>query len=149
MPTATRTNPLSYLGDQILQRAAETDSEANDRYELVRWLSFVATEIHKRVLWPIYSPTTSAAVKDDARASAARALDFVAAHLESRDVLVGRAFSVADAYLFWALTILPHAGVPLEGRAALQRYHALHRERPAVRAAFKYEKAAFETPFAA
>lgn len=139
---------LSYLADQTPRGPAEADSEPSDRYELTRWLAFVSTELHKRVLWPIFSPVTPVPVKEYARTSA-RGLDVVARRLESRDVLVGNSFTVADAFLFWALTLMPHAGVPLDSHPALVRYRSLHRARPAVNAALAFEKSAFETPFAA
>lgn len=139
---------LSYLADRTPDETPEAAAESSDRYELTRWLAFISTELHKRVLWPIFSPITPEAVKAYARESAL-GLDVVAARLESRDVLVGRSFTVADAFLFWALTLMPHAGVPLEGHPALLRYRALHRKRPSVHAALSFEKAAFEKPFAA
>lgn len=136
---------LSYLADQ----APKASPEAGDRYEQLRWLSFVSTEIHKKILWSIYTPTGSDEVKDHARKTAKRSLDVVAAHLESRETLLGGPFTVADAYLFWALTLLPHAGVPLDGFPALERYHALHKSRPAVRAALSHENEQRQIPFAA
>lgn len=136
---------LTYLADQTPKSAPGPEPE--DRYELTRWLAFVATELHKKVLWPIFEATTPDAVKEYARASAERPLDVVSARLESRDFLVGSSFTVADAYLFWAVNLLPHAGMALDRFPALRRYHALHRSRPAVRAAMAYELEQYETPF--
>lgn len=140
---------LTYLGDCAASAPAAADVEPSDRYELARWLSFVATEVHKRVLWPIFSPVTPDPVKAFARESAERALGTVAARLETRDSLVGGSFTVADAYLFWALMLIPHAGIPLDPFPALARYHDAHRGRPAVRAALKLERVEYERPFAA
>jgi glutathione S-transferase len=139
---------LAYLGEPP-RDAAAGGGEAPDRYELMRWLSFVATEVHKKILWPIYAPGSPDAVKDYARGSAARAFGVLGAHLEARDTLVGDGFTTADAYLFWALTLMPHAGVSLEQFPALQRYHERNRARPAVRAVLRYEREQLETPFAA
>ncbi len=140
---------LSYLADRTPTSASAAEPEPSDRYELLRWLSFVSTEIHKNVLWAIYAPTSPDAVKEYARESAGRGLGVASARLESRDALLGGAFTVADAYLFWAVTLLPRAGVALDRFPTLSRYHALHRSRPAVRAALAYEKEQHETPFAA
>ncbi len=134
---------LCYLADR-----AQNGPTPEDRYELVRWLAFVATELHKKVLAPLYNPAPTE-VKDFARASAERALRFVNAQLAARDTLVGTDFSVADAYLFWALTLMPHSGIPLDGYAALRAYHDRHRARPAVRAVYRFEKEQWATPFAA
>lgn len=140
---------LSYLADRMPSRAPETESEPTDAYELVRWLSFVATEIHKKILWPVFAPDTPDAVKQYARESAGRALDALVVRLEARDTLMAGPFTPADAYLFWALTLLPHAGVALDRFPALRRYRDRHRKRPAVHAALTYEKERFETPFVA
>ena len=137
---------LAYLAAQTPKSAAEPGP--SDEYELLRWLSFVSTEIHKKVLWSIFASASPEAVKEHARASAGRSLDFVSARLESRDTLVGGSFTVADAYLFWALNLLPHGGVALDGYPVLRRYHALHRGRPSVRAALAHEKQQQETPLA-
>ena len=137
---------LSYLEDRAGAQKSKADAAPSDRYEVMRWLSFVSSEIHKRVLWPIYGGAPDA-VKSYAREAAKRPLDVVAAHLASRDTLVDPSFTVADAYLFWALTILPHAGVSLDPWPALARYHALHKARPAVHAAFAFEKKEYEKPF--
>lgn len=131
---------LTYLGDRMA--AGESD-----RYELVRWLSFVATELHKKVLNPIFTPTVPDPVREHARASAERALRVAAAHLEGRETLLGGPFSSADAYLFWALTLMPHAGIALEPFPSLQAFHERHRKRPAVRAALAFEKQQHDVPF--
>ena len=136
---------LCYLADRAHEGGPITPEA---RYELVRWLAFVATELHKKVLAPIYNPSPTA-VKDFARTSAERALTFVNAQLGARDTLVGEDFSVADASLFWALTLMPHSGIPLDGYPALRAYHERHRARPAVRAAYRFEKEQWATPFAA
>jgi glutathione S-transferase len=137
---------LSYLADRTPNTAGDTAE--SDRYELIRWLSLVSTELHKKVLWPIFEPSAPDAVKEFARASAKRALGVVAARLESRDTLIGGAFSVADAYLFWALTLMPRAGIPLDAFPPLGRYYALHLARPAVRAALAHDRGQYEVAFA-
>lgn len=138
---------LTYLADRAPERVTAASTDPSDGYELTRWLSFVSTELHKKVLAPIYAPTSPDAVKDFARASASRGLDVLAARLESRDVLLGASFTVADAYLFWALTILPHAGIPLDPYPVLRRYHERHRSRPAVRTVYAMERTQYELPF--
>jgi glutathione S-transferase len=139
---------LAYLGDLAAPSAATAASDAEDRYELTRWLSVISTEVHKKVLAAIFAPDSPDAVRDHARASADRTLRVLAARLETRETLLGGPFTVADAYLFWALTLMPHAGVPLDGFPALQRYHERHRARPAVRATLRFEREQHETAFA-
>ena len=140
---------LAYLADRVPERGLAPARDDAARYELTRWLSFVATEIHKKGLALIFAPDSPDAVKDYARASLARPLGVVARYLADRDVLVGAQFSVADAYLFWALTIAPHGGVSLDPYPALAAYQARGLARPAVRAAVRFERDQRERPFAA
>lgn len=135
---------LLYLSE--LRARSHGRGGAADTYELVRWLSFVATELHKKTLAAIYNPASPEEVKAFARSGADRALGVVASRLVERDFVVGDAFTVADAYLVWALTLMPNAGVPLDAYPALRRYHALHLQRPSVRSALGFEREASSKP---
>lgn len=140
---------LSYLADQRPELSLAPRADAFPRYELVRWLSFVGTEIHKKGLNLIFAGDSPETVKDYARASLPKALAVVDAHLATRETLVGETFTAADAHLFWALTIAPHGGVSLDAFPNLLAFHKRHLARPAVRAALAFEKTQRETPFAA
>lgn len=140
---------LTYLADQAPERGLAPPRDDFARYELTRWLSFVGTEIHKKGLALIFSPESPEAVKDFARASLARPLGVLSTHLAQRAALLGEGFSVADAYLFWALTIAPHGGVALDPFPSLQAYHQRIAARPAVRAALRVERQQHAQPFAA
>ena len=140
---------LTYLADRAPDRRLAPPRDAFERYELTRWLSFVATEIHKKGLALIFAPDSPEAVKDFARTALARPLAVLAKHLEGRTTLLGEHFSVADAYLFWALTIAPHGGVSLEAYPVLAAYQQRILTRPAVREAVRFERDQRERPFAA
>lgn len=111
-----------------------------DTYEQTKWLSLVATEVHKKGLNLVFDPTAPEEVKTFGRTSIQRPLGVLEEHLASRDYLLGAVPSVADAYLFWALTIAPFGDVPLDAYPALRAYHARLLERPAYRAAVKFER---------
>lgn len=136
---------LTWVGDRVPERALVPSPTSQERYELTRWLSFVATEVHKKGLALIFDPISPEEVKTYARNSLARPLGRLEQLLSERDYLVGSQFTVADAYLFWALTIAPHGSVPLDAYPALRAYHARILERPAVRAAVRYERDQRET----
>ncbi len=138
---------LTYLADRLPTAASAPDGDLA-RYQLVRWVGFVGTEIHKKGLALIFAPDTSDAVKDYARSAIHRPLRVANAHLADRAGFLGDVFTVADAYLFWALTIAPHAGVSLDEHAALRAFQKRHLARPAVRAALAFEREQFERPFA-
>jgi glutathione S-transferase len=137
---------LLFLGDQSPpDRRLMPPHASPARYEVVKWLSFVATELHKRVHAQIFAlDPPPEAVKQFSREAAAQPLSVLEAHLRDRAVLVGDAFTVADAYLVWALTILPFGGVPLDPSPSLRAYHERHVARDAVRTVLKAERREYQ-----
>lgn len=136
---------LSYLADRSPAKKLAPAPESDARYDLQRWLSFIGTEVHKKGLALIFDPTTSEAVKEFGRTSLSKPLRVLEKELSTRELLLGESFTVADAYLYWALTLLPHAGVPDDGYPSLRAYRKRITARPAVRAALEVEKAARES----
>jgi len=121
---------LSWLGRE----------SALDPYEQLKWLSLVATEVHKKGLNLIFDPKSPEEAKTYAKSALQRPLGVLEQHLATRACLLGDEPSVADAYLFWALTIAPFGGIALEAYPALRAYQARLLERPAYRAAVKFER---------
>jgi glutathione S-transferase len=130
---------LQYLADRAPATQLAPAWGTPERYRLIEWLAFVSTELHKKHLWPVFSSKTPDPVKEFGRASAKPALDHVARHLESREVLVGDHFTVADIYLVWALFVAPHGGISLNPHPALKAYVERHRARPSFATAFAVE----------
>ena len=54
--------------------------------------------------------------------------------------IAGDRFTIADAYLIWALTLCPFAGISLDRWPSLQAYLARMQARPSVQAALAYEQ---------
>lgn len=140
---------LTYIADRApgAQLAAGQDGFA--RYESLRWLSFVATELHKKCLWQIFAPASPDAVIAHARAIVHPSLAVVDARLAARETLLGAGFSVADAYLWWALLVARHAQIPLEQYPHLRAFYTRHATRPAVAAAVLFERDQHARAFAA
>jgi glutathione S-transferase len=130
---------LQYIADRVPDTNLAPRWGTSDRYRLLEWLNFVTTELHKKHLWPIFSSKTTPELKAWSRANATPALEHVARHLADRTYLVGEQFTVADIYMFWALLIFPHGGVPLEAYPALRTYVARIQDRPAVKQALAIE----------
>lgn len=138
---------LLYLADRKPALGLAPAEGAFERYELLRWLSFVGTELHKRTLYPVFNGDAPETVKDHVRSRAGIPLAMLETRLGARPNLVGDTFTAADAYLFWALTVLPFGGVGLDAYPELAAYRKRHGERPAVRQALRFERREFETPF--
>ncbi len=135
---------LQYIADRKPETGLAPPPGHPDRYRLQDWLSFVGTEIHKAFLFPTFW------YKDDAAKAAARErigknVSVAADHLAGRSYLVGDRFTVADAYLAWALLLLRRGGVEVGNWPALVSYLERMQARPAVKAAIETEMALRKT----
>ena len=90
-----------------------------DRYRVLEWMSFVSTEIHKACFGVMFNPATPPEAKAFARETLPTKLEYAAAEIGDREFLVGGRFTVADAYLTWALNLATLAKFDLP--PALQR----------------------------
>lgn len=140
---------LQWIADRAPDKRLAPPWGSDERYALISWIHFVSTEIHKKHLWMIFSSKTPAAVKEWARSDPRAPLDLVAKHLEERAFLMGDTFTVADAYLHWALFVMPFGGIGLSAWPALERYAARVGERPSVKAALAIEGPMFQKEQAA
>jgi glutathione S-transferase len=140
---------LLFLGDQAPVALGLAPRESPARYELLRWLSFVATELHKRVLAPTFAVEGAPPpVRQFAREGAAQPLSVLEEHLRDRPALLGGSFTVADAYLAWTLLLLPRprCGVPLDAFPAVQAYAERSWQREAFAAVLRAEYAEYNQP---
>lgn len=82
--------------------------------EHVEWLSFIATELHKRVMAPVHRERTPTARRERLIADPLPwGLDQVEARLASRTWLVGDRVGPADLYLVWVALLTDNLGVDL------------------------------------
>jgi glutathione S-transferase len=129
---------LQYIGDRKPESGLTPACGTMERYRVQEWLNFTATELHKG-----FGPLLRPGVPDDFKASARERLEgrlsYVADQLIGRDFLVGRQFTVADAYLYTVLGWTRAGGIERERWPVLQAYHARIGERPAVKAARQAE----------
>jgi len=103
-----------------------------ERYKLMEWLGFIATEVHKNFS-PLWHPVPEA-TKETLHTKIASRLDFVARTLSVQPYLTGDQFTVADAYLFTIVNWAPMLKFDLARWPAVQQYHARVAARPAVHA---------------
>ncbi len=136
---------LQYLADRAPEKKLAPAWGTLERYRVIEWLSFVATELHKKILWVHYSRQMPEAARERAVTFAPAVFDHLERHLarvaaSNGGFLVGDAFTVADAYLVWALKLARIAGLdPNQGRPALAAYRKRVEARPSVRDAFAAE----------
>lgn len=155
----SKINPLGYVpalelddgsiiteGPSVLQYIAEKSGNTSvspavgtpERYKMLSWLNFTSTELHGPfgTLWSSAAPD---AAKDLARAKLATRFKHLDSHLEKNAYLVGKDFTLPDAYAFAVLGWAPMLKVDLSSYANLNAYIARIAARPAVQAALKSE----------
>jgi glutathione S-transferase len=131
---------LQYVADQKPAAKLIPAAGTMERYRVMEWLNFVATEIHKGHA-PMFRhaeklPDASKQVfKDDLELRFA----WLAKELEGKQYLMGDTFSVADIYLFTVLNWPRYVGLDIGKWPALKAYHQRIASRPAVQAALKAE----------
>ena len=129
---------LQYIADQVPASNLAPPAGTLARYQLMAWLNFVATELHKGFS-PLFSKDTPDNYKPIAKEHLMQRLAWVDAQLQDRPFLMGETFSVADLYLFnisnWAHLV----GLKLTDFPNLLAFRTRVGERPAVRAAMRAE----------
>ncbi|MBX3653027.1 MAG: glutathione S-transferase N-terminal domain-containing protein [Ramlibacter sp.] len=99
--------------------------------EVLEWLSFIGTEIHKQCLYPVFQRDAPEPVKAWALGLLGGKLRTVARRVAEQPFLAGDRFTVADAYLAWALMLCEQSGVGFQGVEGLHAYWTQVKARPA------------------
>lgn len=124
---------LQYVADRAPASGLAPPAGMFERYRLMQWLNYIASEVHKQVFYTLFNPATPPEAKAWARDVALPArFEHLSAHLQGRACLVGDRFTVADAYLVTALNWAAPAGVDLARWPVLAAWHAVQLQRPAV-----------------
>ena len=130
---------LMYVSDST----SRTPSSPHERRQLLEWLGFVATEIHKGVFNPLFDPTANDAVRQYAATKSRSRLEYLDAKLDGRTYLIGDDFSVADAYLVTLLHTAQATPVDLTQYPNVNGYLERHLARPSVASAVALEMPLF------
>jgi len=134
---------LTYLADLKPELCLAPAPGHDDRYVFLQWLSYVGSELHKGIFYPIFWYDEHHA--RSARKLAPERLAYVEEYLSTNDFLVGNSFTAADAYLFWWFVLAPRAGIDLAEYGAINAFSERCLERPAVRTALSNERGMLQT----
>jgi glutathione S-transferase len=153
-------NPLGYLpalvlgdGSVLLEAAAisqyiaDHDSTGKlappygtiERARLQAWLNFLASEIHKGGLGPLFYKTLDEGAKDVFRERLRARFAFVDRHLSVREYLLGKDYSIADVGLYAMTGWAPRVGFDIQAYPNLIMHHARIAGRDAVREVHRIE----------
>ena len=127
---------LQYIADQAPGWHLIPPFGTMERYRVLEWLNFIATELHKGFA-PLFHPTGEP--RAHAMEGLAARFDHVERELGLGPWLVGPHFGVADAYLFVVLGWARVFHFDFARWPGLKAFRARAGERPAVRAALHAE----------
>lgn len=129
---------LQYLADQKPAAGLAPAPGTLERYRLMEWLNFIATEMHKQ-LGALYNPKITPEWRENQLALFGRRCDFLEEQMGTKTYLMGDRYSVADAYLFTVLNWTHFLHVDMDKWPTLRGYMARVAERPAVRDTMRAE----------
>ena len=133
-------------GSVIVQMIADKVPEKNlapangtiDRYKLQEWLNFIGTELHKS-FGPLFQPALSDDTKQFFKDRILGKFKYIDGALAGKDYLMGKQFTVPDAYLFTMLAWADRMKIDLSGFTNLMAYKTRVAARPKVQEALSAE----------
>lgn len=109
------------------------------RYQVLEWLNFVSTELHKSC-GPFFNPLFTAEIKQDILTPLLKTkLDFLNKHLEKHSFLALNHYTIADIYCFVVLTWMKYIHISLDDWPAIADYYKHTMKREAVQKALSQE----------
>jgi glutathione S-transferase len=129
---------LQYIADQQPASLLAPKAGTMERYRLMEWLNFLATEVHKP-FGPYFNPRASQEIKEYSLRLLTRRLGYLDAQLNGRPCLTGDRFTVADCYLFTLLNWCNLHQIDLARWPALKDYMTRIAARPSVRETMQAE----------
>jgi glutathione S-transferase len=129
---------IQYLADRAPASGLAPPAGTAEHYRMLEWIGYIATEIHKG-----FGPLWNAKLVPEARAAAvtalARRLDLVEQVLGRQAYLMGKDFTMADAYLFTVASWAPWVKLDMAPWPRLREYVSRVAARPKVQEALVAE----------
>jgi len=126
-----------YIAGLRPRRGLAPKPKTPERYKLMEWLNFTASEIHKG-LGDFFNPKMTPEWREAKLDRLGKRFDYLEKMLGANQYLMGE-FSIADAYLFTLLNWTDRLQVDISKWPNIQSFKARIAERPAVRKAMKAE----------
>ena len=129
---------VQYLADRNPASGLAPAAGTMERYRLQEWLNFITSELHKQ-FGPMFAANTPEEYKKILREKIAGRYDWLSGELGGKDYLMGKQFTVADAYLYTILRWTGFVGMDLKRWPVLSAYESRVGSRPKVREALVAE----------
>jgi len=122
---------LQYIADRVPESGLAPAAGSMERYRLMEWLNFIATDVHKQFS-PMFNPKLPPEWRDNQLAVLSKKFDYLSTRLEKQNYLMGDRFTIADAYLFAVLRWGERFRIDPSPWPVLVRFRDNITERPAV-----------------
>lgn len=109
-----------------------------ERYKLLEWLNFITSELHKN-FGPMFSPVLADEAKAFFKDRVMGKFKYLETALAGNDYVMGKQFTVADAYLFTMLSWAERLKFDMSAMPNLMAYKARVGARPKVQEALVKE----------
>jgi glutathione S-transferase len=129
---------VQMIADKAPAKNLAPARDSADRYELLEWLNYITSELHKNI-GPMFSPVLSDDAKSFFKDRAMGKFKYVDGKLAGHDYLMGKQFTVADAYLYVMLLWAERMKFDLSGLNNLLTYKDRVAARPKVQEALVKE----------
>ena len=129
---------VQMIADKAAAKNLAPARDSAERYKLLEWLNFVTAELHKNFS-PLFSPVLSDDTKAFFKDRLMGKFKYIDGALAGHDYLLGKQFTVADAYLFTMLCWADRMKFDLSALPNLVAYKARVAARPKVQEALTKE----------
>jgi glutathione S-transferase len=129
---------VQMIADKAAGKNLAPARDSAERYKLLEWLNFITAELHKN-FGPMFSPVLPDETKAFFKDRVMGKFKYIDGALAGHDYLMGKQFTVADAYLFTMLCWADRMKFDLSGLPTLAAYKARVAARPKVQEALTKE----------
>ncbi|MEA3040530.1 MAG: glutathione S-transferase [Sphingomonadales bacterium] len=129
---------LQYLADRAPGSGLALPADGIERYRLLEWLNFIATELHKG-FGPLWNPATPDAFKEATREALGKKFDYLQEQIGEGPYILGEHFSILDAYAFAVLNWTGMHAIDIARWPGLAAYLQRVAGRPAVQETLRAE----------
>jgi glutathione S-transferase len=129
---------VQMIADSVAAKNLAPARDSAERYKLLEWLNYITAELHKN-FGPMFSPVLPDETKAFFKDRVMGKFKYVDGALAGHDYLMGKHFTVADAYLFTMLCWADRMKFDLSGLPTLLAYKARVAARPKVQEALTKE----------
>ncbi len=130
---------LQYIGDLDPTHTLLPAAGTRQRFEVIQWLTFISTELHKVFSPWLWHKETAESTKQASKEKLATRFAELDQRLSTRDYLVTDNFTVADAYCFTIVNWCNFLDISLNPYPALSAYMQRIANRPKVQDVFATE----------